>query len=50
MCEYGVVKLWNHAEREEPKYNDYEKNLCQCHFIHHKSQAYYAGLEPKPSP
>jgi len=48
MYEYGAVILWNHTDMEEPEY--YEKSLCQRHFIHHKSQVYYAGLEPKPSP
>jgi hypothetical protein len=26
---------WNEIDREKPKYS--EKNLSQCHFVHHKS-------------
>jgi hypothetical protein len=27
---------WNETDREKPKYSG-EKNLSQCHFVHHKS-------------
>ena len=26
---------WNEIDRGKPKYS--RKNLCQCHFVHHKS-------------
>ena len=35
---------WNDTERGKPKYSD--KTLYQCHFIHHKSQKDWPGLEP----
>jgi hypothetical protein len=29
-----VEHRWNETDRENPKYSG--KNLCQCHFVHHK--------------
>jgi hypothetical protein len=31
----GAQHRWNEIDREKPKYS--EKNLSQCHFVHHKS-------------
>jgi len=35
---------WNETDRAEPKYS--EKNMTQCHFVRHKSQTYWSGIEP----
>jgi hypothetical protein len=35
---------WNGTDREELKYS--ERNLSQCHFVHHKSHVERFGLEP----
>jgi hypothetical protein len=35
---------WNVIDRRKPKYS--EKNLSQCHFVHHKSHMDGAGIEP----
>jgi hypothetical protein len=30
-----IEHRWNEIDRRKPKYS--EKNLAQCHFVHHKS-------------
>jgi len=35
---------WNDDERDESKYSD--KNLSQCHCVHHKSHFDWPGIEP----
>jgi Zn-finger protein len=37
FCFYiSMEHRWNEIDRRKPKYS--EKNLSQCHFVHHKSQ------------
>jgi hypothetical protein len=37
---------WNEIDRGKPKYS--ERNMSQCHFIHHKSHMDRHGMEPGP--
>jgi hypothetical protein len=43
ICECGEPR-WNGTDREKP--NNSEKNVSQCHFVHHKSQNDWPGREP----
>jgi hypothetical protein len=36
---------WNDNDRGKQKS---EKNLSQCHFVHHKNSVQWIGLEPRP--
>jgi hypothetical protein len=39
------VELWRgDADRGNPKYS--EKNLSECHFVHHKSRMDLFGIKP----
>jgi hypothetical protein len=33
----SVERWWNDTDRRKPKY--WDKNLFQCHFVHHKSHS-----------
>jgi hypothetical protein len=37
---------WNETDKGKPKYS--EKNLSQCHFVHHKLHMDRPGIEPGP--
>jgi hypothetical protein len=37
---------WKDTDRIKPKY--YEKNLCQCHIVHHKSHMDWTEIKPGP--
>jgi hypothetical protein len=40
------MKQWlNLGDREKSKYSD--RKLSQCHFMHHKSQMYWSGIESR---
>jgi hypothetical protein len=41
-----MVHRWNDIDRGKPKYS--EKNLSQCHFVHHKPHMDRPGIEPWP--
>jgi hypothetical protein len=37
---------WNDTDTEKPTYS--EKNLSQCHLVHHKAHVGWTGTEPVP--
>ena len=37
---------WNYTDRGKPTHP--EKNLSQCHCVHHKTQTKWLGIETKP--
>ena len=39
----GSQHQWDNIVRGQPKY--LVKNLCQCHFVYHKSYKYWPGIE-----
>jgi hypothetical protein len=42
----NMEQWWNDIDMEKPK--DSEKDLFQCHFIHHKSHMDWPGRETGP--
>jgi hypothetical protein len=42
----NIERRWNDADRRNPK--DSEKNLSQCHFVHHNSTPTLTALGAKP--
>jgi len=42
--EYGA--LVEYSDRRKPKYSD--RNLSQCHPVHHKSHLDWSGIEHRP--
>jgi hypothetical protein len=40
-----MERRWNEIDSGKPKYS--EKSLSQCHFVHHKSNIDWPGIEPE---
>jgi hypothetical protein len=37
--------FWNNTDRAKPKY--WDRNLSQCHLVHHKSHVDWSGIGHK---